>query len=145
MGRRSGAPPRTSREIGLCNVSFPHSLIQSSRDLVDLHLGLNPCDDAGSLSAEALAAALSETHRLERLSISPYPIKPNYPDQRRTAPPASPTNTRVFLCGLARFDFAGFGEYLEDLVSRIDAPILKQLEVSSMFPNYPSSFPEQTT
>ena len=97
---RSDAPPRRLREIGLCKVSFPYSFIRSSCNLVDLYLVLNPCGGAGSLSAEALATALSETHRFERLSISPYPIKLKYPDQRIITRPSSPTNTRVVLCSL---------------------------------------------
>jgi len=127
MGGSDG-PPRRLREIVLCNVSLPHCLLRPNRDLVSLRLHLNHVG-AGLLSAEALAAALSETHQLKSLFVGSHPPTSSYPDQR-SAHPSSLTNTRIVLCALAAFEFDGPCEYLEDLVSRIDAPILRQLVVS---------------
>jgi hypothetical protein len=133
MGGSDGLPRRL-REITLSNVTLPHSLLRPNRDLVSLSLNLNHVDGAGSPSAEALALALAlalaETHRLETLSVCPHPIPASYPDQR-CAQRSSLTNTRVNLCALATLNLEGPCEYLEDLVSRMDVPILKHLVASS--------------
>jgi len=72
----SDGPPRRLREIVLCNVSLPHCLLRPNCDLVSLHLVAG----AGSLLAEDLAAALSETHQLKSLSVRSYPLTTSYPD-----------------------------------------------------------------
>ena len=128
MGGSDG-PPRRLRKIALSNVSLPHGLLRANRDLVTLFLNINHVGGAGSLSAEALALALAETHLLETLSVYPHTIVASYPDQR-SAQRSSLTNTRVNLCALATLEFMGPCEYLEDLVSRIDTPILKHLVAS---------------
>lgn len=128
MGGSDG-PPRRLRSISLRNVCFPHWLIQSSRDLVSLNFDLIRFDRASSPSVKALVAALSETHRLESLCVNPDIFRPRYPDQRSTRR-SSITKNRVVLRALATFDFDGPSGYLEKLVSRIDAPILRHLKVS---------------
>jgi len=75
MGGSDGAPRRL-RNISLRNISFPYWLFPSSHDLVSLYLGLSTFGGAGLPSAEALAAALSETHHLESLFINPYLFNP---------------------------------------------------------------------
>ena len=127
MGGSDGAPRRL-REIRVSNVSFPHCLLRSSRDLVSLYLDHDPVGGVGSLSAEALAAVLSETYQLEGLTVKSDPTTPFYPDQRR-ANPSSPINTCADLRALSRFGSQS-SEYLEGLVSRVDAPILGELDVS---------------
>ena len=128
MGGSDG-PPRRLRKIALANVSLPRGLLRPNRDLVTLSLKVNHY--AGSLSAETLALALAETHRLETLSVYSHPLPASYPDQR-SAQRSSLTNThtRVNLCALATLNLEGPCEYLEDLVSRIDAPILEHLAAS---------------
>ena len=135
----SDGAPRRLREIGLSNVSFPHCLLRSNRGIVSLDIGLNPFGDAESLSAGALAAILSETYQLERLSVNPYPATPSNPDQRSTHP-SLPANARAVLRALARFEFDGSRDYLEDLISRIDALILEQLVV--FYPQYIFDVPQ---
>jgi hypothetical protein len=125
----SDEPPRRLREIALSNVSLPHRLFRPNRDLVTLSLEVKYFGSAGSVSAEALALALAETHRLENLSVCPYHVASSYPYQR-SAQRSSLTNTRVNLCALATLNLEGPCKYLEDLVSRIDAPILKHLVAS---------------
>jgi len=126
--------PRKLRHVGLRNISFPTlpQLLRSSPNLVSLSLGLNQFDDAGSISTEALTAALSTTIHLERLYVYPYPnISPGgaYPEERRTFSPSS-TENPIVLRALVTFEFGGSSAYLEDLVPRIDMPLLEQLSVS---------------
>ena len=71
---------------------------------------------------------LSMLTRLERLEIlveleSPESLR----DLRSRHPPLS---TRIPLPVLTRLCFRGFGEYLEDFVAQIDAPLLGYLTVS---------------
>jgi hypothetical protein len=127
MGGSDG-PPRRLREIGLCNVSLPHGLLRSNRDLALLFLRLYHDAGEGSILAESLAAALSETPQLEGLFVESYPPASSYPDQR-SPQQFSLADTHVILCALETFGFEGPSEYLEDLASRIDAPILRKFVI----------------
>ena len=130
----SNSIPRKLRHIGLKNISFPTlpQLLLSSPSLVSLSLGFNYLGEVGSLSTEALTAILSTTVQLERLYVYPYPLDRAYPEQRRTFSLSSSGNL-IILRALVTFDFGGPSAYLEDLVPRIDMPLLEQLSVSQTF------------
>ncbi|KAI0280733.1 hypothetical protein BC826DRAFT_449676 [Russula brevipes] len=71
-----------------------------------------------------MAAGLSTLTRLEELSIH-FRSPRSRPGQ--LSPPRS---TRAVLPALNYFEFRGVNEYLEDLTSRIDAPLLKIFRIT---------------
>ena len=75
------------------------------------------------ISPETLVPCLSVSTRLETLEIG-FEFPQSYPDQR-SRPPLPPT--RTLLPALTSLCFDGVADYLEDLVARIDAPLLKNL------------------
>jgi hypothetical protein len=98
-------------------------LILSATDLV--HLILRRIPHSGYISPEAIVTCLSTLPRLKNLSLgfeSPR-SRPNR-ERRRLPPP-----TRSVLPALVRLYFEGVSEYLEDLVARIDSPLLDCLEI----------------
>jgi hypothetical protein len=125
--------PRKLRHIGLKNISLPTlpQLLLSSPNLVSLSLGFDHYGNPGSLSIDALTAVLSTMMQLERLYVYPYPDR-DYPEQRRTFSPSS-TENLIILRSLVTFDFGGPSGYLEDLIPRIDMPLLEQFSVSQTF------------
>jgi hypothetical protein len=129
LGASSGTP-RKLRHIRLGNISFPTfpQLLLSSRDLVSLSLNSGFLLDEEFPSPEILIAALSASTHLQQLSLhadfETFPSEPESPH-----PPPPPLDLITFPT-LVKFDFKGSTEYLEDFVSRIDAPHLKQLFVS---------------
>ncbi|KAH9171739.1 hypothetical protein EDB89DRAFT_1069246 [Lactarius sanguifluus] len=93
-------------------------LLLSTSDLVFLDLCFVPLD--GYISPEAMVAYLAALPRLELFSIGfEFPSDTSHND-RMPLPPV----TRIALPALVDFSFAGTSEYLEDFVSRIDAPQL---------------------
>jgi hypothetical protein len=98
-------------------------LLSSATDLVHLKLWRIP--HSGYISPEAMVTCLSTLPRLEMLYLtfeSPR-SRPNR-ESRRLLPP-----TRSVLPALITLQFAGVSEYLEDLVARIDSPLLDRLEI----------------
>jgi hypothetical protein len=114
-----GSAPRL-QALTLVGIPFPAlpKLLRSSHDLVNLHL--SEISNAGYISPEAMAACLSSLTRLESFAIE-FRFPASLPDRRsRRSPPL----TRVVLPALTELSFGGFSEYFEDLVARIDAPVL---------------------
>ena len=99
-------------------------LLLSATDLVHLILWRIP--HSGYISPEALVTCLSALTRLERLHIG-FQSPRSRPDQRNRRPP--PT-TRTLLPVLTKLRFKGVDKYLEDVVSRIDAPLLDNLNIT---------------
>jgi hypothetical protein len=97
-------------------------LLLSATHLVDLHLLNIP--HSGYISPEAMVTCLSALIRLERLLIR-FESPQSRPGQRRQPPP-----TRAVIPVLRSLKFHGVSEYLVDLVSRIDAPLLNTLEIT---------------
>jgi hypothetical protein len=96
-------------------------LLSSATQLNRLHLRKIPY--TGYISPEAMATCLAALSNLESLVLefhSPrsHPIRDNRPP--------SPL-TRAALPALTAFDFQGVSEYLEDLVTHIDAPLLNRV------------------
>ena len=120
-----GSAPRLQR-LFLNGVPFPGlpKLLLSATDLVYLCLWRIPY--SGYISPEAMVACLSVLTRLEKIHIgfeSPR-CRPNR-ESRRPPPP-----TRTVLPVLTKLRFKGASEYLEDLVARIDAPLLEKLGIT---------------
>jgi hypothetical protein len=103
-------------------VPFPGlpNLLLSANHLV--HLILWEIPRSGCISPETMVTGLSALTSLETLEIQ---YRFEYPRSRLSPPP-----TRTFLPALNKFQFEGVVEYLEDLVARIEAPLLNKLEIS---------------
>ena len=113
-----GSAPQL-QSLALQYIPFPGlpKLLLSATHLVKLHLWSIP--HSGYFSPEAIVTGLSALTRLESLWIR-FRSPRSRPDRRRRPPPP----TRTLLPALTRFTFKGVSEYLDDLVARIDAPLL---------------------
>ena len=124
------------RKLSLDCIPFPGlsklPLSATGTQLVDLSLRSVP--DSGYILPEALATCLSVLTRLEKLSISLQ----YFPDRRRRR---LPLQTRVLLPVLTELSFHGVGEYLKDLVARLDTPLLSKLS-ASFFPQLIIDIPQ---
>jgi hypothetical protein len=119
-----GSAPRLQR-LTLNRIPFPGlpNLLLSATHLVDLRLWRIP--HSGFISPEAMVTGFSVLIRLETLEIvfeSPQ-SRPGLISQR-------PPPQRVLLPVLTKLWFEGVSEYLEELVARIDAPLLDKLKTT---------------
>ena len=114
-----GSAPRM-RYLCLKGIPFPGlpKLLLSATHLVDLHLYDIPY--SGYISPEAMVALLSALSSLKNLTLE-FQSPHSFPDweSRRPLPPK-----RSVVPALALFHFGGVIEYLEDIVTFIDAPQL---------------------
>ncbi|KAH9974462.1 hypothetical protein BGW80DRAFT_182076 [Lactifluus volemus] len=119
-----GSAPRL-RSLNLSGITFPTlpRLLLSSNDLVELLLYRIP--HSGYISPEAMAMSISALTRLTRLSIEF--ISPASRPDPITGPP--PPLTRAVLPVLTKFHFYGVSAYLEDLMARIEAPLLEVIKI----------------
>jgi hypothetical protein len=110
------------RSLSLDRIPFPSlpTLLFSATDLVNLSLCGIPL--SGYISPEAMVAGLSSLSRLKSLWLE---FQWPHWESRRPAPA-----TRALLPALTHFEFKGFCKYLEDLVARIDAPLLDDLNLT---------------
>ena len=107
-------------------IPFPglRNLLLSTTDLVSLSLYKIP--HSGYFSPEAMVTCLSALTRLQVLIVGfESPRSRPYRENRR---PPSPT--RTLLPSLRQLWFTGVNEYLEDLVARIDTPLLSRLNMT---------------
>jgi len=114
------------RMIHLDRVPFPGlpKLLLSATHLVRLELEGIP--HSGYFSPEAMSALLSVLSSLKELSLL-FQSPRSRPDSESRRPPPS---TRSVIPALKRFSFKGVIEYLEDLVTDIDAPQLNGLYIT---------------
>ena len=98
-------------------------VLLSAHELVSLRLDNIPI--SGYISPEFFATGLAVTTRLKHLVISFLP--PMSPNPRNTA--SYPQN-RAVLPALTDFQFRGDVDYVESLVSKIDAPALERFTVT---------------
>ena len=121
-----GSDTPRMRDIHLTSTAFSALplLIQSARDLVSLQLDDVP--NSGYFSPEALAAGLSATTQLKHLKLYFHPPS-HRPEQRRTP---SATKSLSILPALTEIHFRGNSDYLEDLLARIDAPAVEQVDIN---------------
>ena len=120
-----GSAPRLQTLL-LESIPFPGlpKLLLSATHLVELTLRKIP--HSGYISPEAMVTCLSVLTRLEKLVID-FESPRCRPDRKsRHLPP----RTRTLLPVLTKLSFRGVGEYLDDLVARIDAPLLGELDVT---------------
>jgi hypothetical protein len=119
-----GSAPRLEL-LFLRGISFPGlpKLLLSATHLVCLTLSEIP--HSGYISPEAMVTGLAALTRLETLFVKfNSPRSRPRPKSRRPSPP-----TRTLLPVLAILVFQGVSQYLEDLVARIDAPLLNMLQI----------------
>jgi hypothetical protein len=111
--------------LDLDHIPFPGilNLLRSATHLVNLHLLKIP--HSGYFSPEAMVTALSVLTRLESLG-SGFESPRSRPDRKTREP--LPTHTLLPI--LTRLRFNGVSEYLEELVARIDAPVLDNLTIT---------------
>ena len=114
-----GSAPRL-RTLILHTISFPGlpKLLLSATHLVVLRLWDIP--HSGYISPKAIVASLTVLSSLETLDLH-FQSPQSHPDEGSRRPPPS---KRSVLPALGMFYFTGVTEYLEELVSRIDAPQL---------------------
>ena len=120
-----GSAPRL-REVQLADISFPGlgKLLLSTTDLV--RLSLHDIPHSGYVSPEAMVVILSTLTRLEGLYL-----RFRYPRSRAVRENRHPSPlTRVALPVLIELYFTGDSEYLEDIVSRTDALLLNNLDIT---------------
>ena len=119
-----GSAPRLQK-LYLSSIPFPGlpKLLLSTTHLVSLNLANIP--HSGYFSPEAMATALSALTSLDKLTIE-FESPRSRPERRRRPPPL----THTFLPALTRFEFKGVSEYLDDLLARIDAPLLDNFHIT---------------
>jgi len=119
-----GSAPRL-RALLLDNVPFPamQKLLLSANDLV--HLRLWDIPRTGYISPEVIVACLSSTTRLEVFSLKFHSPRSRPNPRRLHAPPL----TRGVIPALILLEFRGAHDYLENLLARIDAPLLHDLRI----------------
>jgi len=114
------------QSLKLDSIPFPTlpKLLLSATDLSRLTLRNIP--HSGYISPEALVTGLATLANLNSLTIEfKSPLSRPDPGSRPPPPP-----TRIVLPTLTRFEFQGISDYLEDLVSRVDAPLLDSIWVT---------------
>jgi hypothetical protein len=120
-----GSAPRL-RSLTLNAIPFPGlpKLFLSATHLV--HLKLSNVPHSGYISPEGMVALLSVSSSLESLYLE-FRSPQSHPDlERRSLPPLN----RSILPALHEFRFKGVTEYLEDLVTFIDAPQLDKMHIT---------------
>jgi hypothetical protein len=119
-----GSAPQLRRLL-LDRIPFPGlpKLLLSATHLVNLDLQRIP--HSGYFSPDELVTCFSVLTNLKRLNIE-FESSQSWPDQKSRRPPPS---TRALLPSLTELQFIGVSEYLEDLVARIDAPLLDKSDI----------------
>ena len=138
-----GSAPRLRLQyLLLSNIVFPAlpNLLLSATDLVELRLWDWDIPHSGYISPEAMVTNISALTRLKLLSLH-FQSPRSRPDG---AGQLLPPLMRTPLPSLTDLDFRGVTEYLEDLVTRIDVPLLNRANITlfnqlvfdiSQFPN----------
>ena len=118
-----GSVPPRLRIFQLSGIPFPGSpkLLSSATHLVALMLSNIPY--SGYISPEAIVALVSALSSLRTLWLKFRSL----PDPESSIPPPL---KRSILSALDEFCFEGTPEYLEELVTRIDAPQLNHMQIT---------------
>jgi len=121
-----GTAPRL-RSLSLYHVPFPGlpKLLLSATHLVNLDLDGIP--RSGYIPPEAMATSLSALTNLESFYLEFRYPRPRALESRR--PPPRPL-TRSILPNLTKIRFKGASEYLEEILARIDAPRVNELNIT---------------
>ena len=120
-----GSTPQL-RTLQLVGIPFPAlgKLLLSTSNLVDLYLQRIP--HSGYISPHEIVGVLSAAKRLQKVSLE-FQSPRSWDDRASWDPPPL---TRFVLPALTRLVFKGDSQYLEAIVSRIDAPLLDYLEIT---------------
>jgi len=112
--------------LHLAYIPFPGlpKLLLSATHLTNLRL-FN-ISHSGYISPEAMVSCFSALTRLETLILA-FESDESFPVWEHRRPPPQ---TRTHLPALTGLSFFGISEYLEDLVARIDAPLLHNLKMT---------------
>ena len=103
--------------------TVPLRRLYSSRDLVDIRL--HGIFNTRYMSPKALTNTLSRMAQLQSLSLHFLPTVHHITTTRRSG-------KRVVLPALTRLNFRGITKYLGDLLARIDAPRLGDIEITCL-------------
>ncbi|KAH8978776.1 hypothetical protein EDB92DRAFT_1956025 [Lactarius akahatsu] len=127
-----GSTPRL-RDIHLKQVPFSALplLLLSTRNLVSLRL--DDISSRGYFTPEALSISLSVTTQLKSLCIHFLPFVSSV--FRDPGSAGCPLRAYAVLPALSEFHFRGDSAYLEDLISRIDAPVMESLNITFFKPS----------
>jgi len=127
-----GSAPRL-RALDLSGIPFSaiRNLLLSASDLVHLRLWDITITNSGYVPPEVIATCLSAMTGLETLELG-FPKAASLP---RMASRHTPPITRRALPSLTKFVFQGYRKYLNDLVVRLDVPLLDAVDIYS--PRYP--------
>ena len=123
-GFLGGFAPRL-QSLELYSIPFPTlpKLLLSATDLV--YLTLSNIPHSGYISPEVIVTGLAVLVNLRTLTLD-FESPRSRPDRKNRRPPPP---IRTVLPSLTRFGFHGVSEYLEDLVARIDAPLLDSIRI----------------
>ncbi len=112
-----GSAPRL-QSLHFSGIPFPAlpNLLLSAGGLVDLTLQSIP--RTGTFLPETIVNCISHLSRLESLCLE-FDSRQSCPVPRRRSPPVA----RAVFPALFRLSFEGVAEYLDDFISRIDAPL----------------------
>ena len=119
-----GYTPRL-QSLVLDAIPFPElpTLLSSATHLI--HLDLWRIPNSGYISPEAMVTCLSAMTCLESLAIKFESPRPSHLDRKSRR-----SGGRILLSALTDLHFKGVGEYLDELVAWIDAPLLGNLEIT---------------
>jgi F-box-like len=114
------------KSLNLDGIPFPGlpGLLVSATHLVDLYYRNIP--HSGYISPEAMVTCLSALTNLEILEIG-FGTPRWLPDRQSQSPPPPP---HVLLPALTELRYKGVSDYLEDILARIDAPLLNKLGIT---------------
>jgi hypothetical protein len=120
-----GSAPQL-QTLTLESIPFPglSKLLLSTSHLVRLDLRRIP--HSGYFSPESIVTGLAVLTSLETLYIE-FKSPQSRPDRKGRRPPPQ---AHTLLPALTKFRFLGVSEYLDDLVARIDAPLLDELDIT---------------
>jgi len=120
-----GSAPRL-QSLHLKGVPFPSilNLLVTAKDLVNIDLWNIPY--SGYVAAEEIVTWLAPMTRLKSLFLG-FHSPQSCPDPEHRRPPPL---TRAVLPALTHLNYRGVSEFLEDLVARIDTPLLDNAEIT---------------
>lgn len=117
------------RYLRLDGILFPElpKFLSSATGLV--HLSLSGIPFMGHISAEVMVTSLSSMSKLESLCIilPSFLVPLGHDDQN------PPPTTRSLLPSLSRLQFKGAVKYLENLIARIEAPLIHTLDIAFIY------------
>lgn len=121
-----GGSAPSLRSLTLTGVPFPElpKLLLSTKDLVELCLSNVP--HSGYISPEAMVTCLSSLTSLEKFCLAFASPESRLDGSSRRLPSLA----RVDLPNLAHVELRGVNDYVEDLVARINVPLLTYIMIS---------------